>query len=137
MDDKPSLDPKDWPAISDDAMNELKLRPRPYVVLILRVGPNFSMNPAGMKVIREHGRRNLSMRASGLLSIICPVADGGEVTGVGIFNEQDPAVVAKLMSDDPGVKAGLFTFEVHPTRIFPGDCVPLRADDEAKHGGFI
>jgi hypothetical protein len=29
-----------------------------------------------------------------------------------------------LMNDDPGVQAGVFTFEVHPCRGFPGDSLP-------------
>ena len=32
--------------------------------------------------------------------------------------------VKKLMDDDPGVKAGIFTYEVHPCRGFPGDSLP-------------
>jgi hypothetical protein len=29
-----------------------------------------------------------------------------------------------IMNDDPGVIAGVLTFEVHPCRGFPGDCLP-------------
>jgi len=133
---QPSLDPKMWPQITDETMNELKTLPRPYTVVILKIGPNFSMNPETMKIIREHGRRNLSMRAAGLMSIVCPVADGGQVTGVGIFNEGDPSLVSQIMSNDPGVKAGVFTFEAHPTRIFPGDCIPFRPG-EGHRVGFL
>src|SRR6266851_5207815 len=113
----PALDPRSWPEITDEAMTALKSLPRPYTVLILKAGPNLSRDADGMKVITAHGRRNLSMRAAGLLPIICPIPDGGEVTGVGIFNTGDPAVVRAVMADDPGVKAGFFTFEVHATRI--------------------
>jgi hypothetical protein len=28
------------------------------------------------------------------------------------------------MDEDPGVKAGIFTYEVHPTCSFPGDRLP-------------
>jgi hypothetical protein len=28
------------------------------------------------------------------------------------------------MADDPGVQAGIFTFEVHACRGFPGDALP-------------
>jgi hypothetical protein len=31
---------------------------------------------------------------------------------------------AAIMTDDPGVQAGVFTFEVHPCRGFPGDSLP-------------
>jgi hypothetical protein len=28
--------------------------------------------------------------------------------------------VDRIMSNDPGVQAGLFTYDIHPTRTFPG-----------------
>jgi hypothetical protein len=28
------------------------------------------------------------------------------------------------MEDDPGVKAGVFEYEIHPVRSFPGDALP-------------
>lgn len=39
------------------------------------------------KIIWEHGRANFSMRADGILPIVCPVSDGSDLSGVGIFNE--------------------------------------------------
>jgi hypothetical protein len=29
-----------------------------------------------------------------------------------------------VMADDPGVREGVFTFEVHPVMGFPGDALP-------------
>ncbi len=29
-----------------------------------------------------------------------------------------------FMNDDPGVAAGVFTYQVHPCRGFPGDALP-------------
>jgi len=29
-----------------------------------------------------------------------------------------------IMNDDPGVAAGVFTYQVHPCRGFPGDALP-------------
>ena len=57
------------------------------------------------------------------LSIVCPIADDGEWRGVGIFNASVEEVT-RLMDDDPGVQAGVFTYEVHPARGFPGDSLP-------------
>jgi len=28
------------------------------------------------------------------------------------------------MDEDPAVKEGIFTYELHPCRSFPGDCLP-------------
>ena len=52
-----------------------------------------------------------------------PIRDGSGVNGVGIFN----ATVAEtraIMDADPGVQAGIFVYELHPTRGFPGDSLP-------------
>ena len=75
------------------------------------------------KIIWEHGRRNYALRAEGVLSIVCPISDGSDVTGVGIFNA-NVEEVKTIMEEDPGVKAGVFVYEIHACRSFPGDCLP-------------
>jgi len=77
--------------------------------------------PSVEKIIWEHGRRNFSLRAKGLLSIVCPVIDKTGVTVIGIFNG-DMETVIKIMDEEPGVKEGVFIYEVHPCRSFPGEC---------------
>jgi hypothetical protein len=126
-----SEDPMNWPSITDEMMMENQTVTRPYTIVILKAGPNIS-TPGVEKIIWEHGRRNLSMRAAGLLSLIFPVADGGEVCGVGIFNA-DPEAIQRIMARDPAVQAGVFTFDVHPTRSFPGDALPKPLVAEASH----
>jgi hypothetical protein len=115
------------PEITDEMMTEALPTTRSYTIVVLKAGPNFSppgeRSPDVDKVVWEHGRRNFSLRAAGLLSIVCPVADGSGVTGLSIFNA-DPDRVRKIMNGDPGVKAGVFTFDIHPTRSFPGDRLP-------------
>jgi hypothetical protein len=39
---------------------------------------------------------------------------------VGIFNT-DLDKTKSIMDEDPGVKEGVFTYELHPCRSFPGD----------------
>ena len=109
--------------ITDEQMRALLPTTRLYSVVILKAGPNRHTDGADA-IIWEHGRRNFSLRADGLLSIVCPVADGTEVNGVGIFN-LDPDETRKVMDDDPGVRAGVFVYEVHPCRSFPGDALPV------------
>jgi hypothetical protein len=91
--------------------------------MILKAGPNRHMDGVDA-IIWEHGRRNFSLRADGLLSIVCPVIDGSDVCGIGIFN-LDPDETRAVMDDDPGVRAGVFTYEAHPCRSFPGDVLPV------------
>ena len=58
-----------------------------------------------------------------MLSIVCPITDDSGWSGIGIFNAP-PAEVAAIMEADPGVRAGIFTYEVHTGRSFPGDRLP-------------
>src|SRR4051794_1557371 len=71
--------------ISDDYMREMIEKARPYSIVLLKAGPKRSDPEAGA-LVREHARRNFSMRAAGLLPIVCPISDEGEWRGIGIFN---------------------------------------------------
>jgi hypothetical protein len=108
--------------ITDEFMMQLLPTTKTYTAIILKAGPG--INKDNVKQITwEHGRRNFALRADGLLSIVCPVMDGSEVKGIGIFNA-DEAATKKIMDEDPGVVAGVFVYEVHPCRSFPGDSLP-------------
>jgi hypothetical protein len=108
--------------ITDEFMREMISRTKPYCIVILKAGPN-KHEPGADKIIWEHGRRNFALRAEGVLSIVCPVNDGSDVSGVGIFNATVEEV-RRIMDEDPGVQAGVFVYELHPCRSFPGDGLP-------------
>jgi hypothetical protein len=110
------------PEISDDFMKQMRTTTKNYTLLILKHGPKFVL-PGVEKIIWEHVRRNFSLRAEGILSIVCPVNDGTDMAGMGIFNA-DIDTVKEIMDDDPGVKEGIFVYELHPCRSFPGDKLP-------------
>ena len=61
---------------------------------------------------------------SGALPIVCPVMDASDLSGVGIFNTNADELKV-IMDDDPGVKSGIFIYEIHPCRSFPGSSLPL------------
>jgi hypothetical protein len=108
--------------ISDEFMRQMLTTTRKYCVVILKVGPK--RNQDGVeKIIWEHVRRNFELRAEGMLSIVCPIADESDVTGVGIF-DADVEEVIKIMDEDPGVKAGAIVYEIHACSSFPGDSLP-------------
>jgi hypothetical protein len=109
-------------AFTDDEMNALLPATKEYNVVILKRGPSFT-DDAAPAVVWEHGRRNFGLRDDGVLAVVLPVTDGSDVCGVAVFTGTVDQTVA-LMNGDPGVQAGVFTFEVHPCRGFPGDSLP-------------
>ncbi len=109
-------------AISDDYMRQMLGRTREYCLVILKAGPQYAQ-PGADRIIWEHGRRNFLLRAEGQLAIVCPVNDGSEVKGVGLFTG-DPEQTRRIMDGDPGVQAEVFRYEIHPCRSFPGDRLP-------------
>jgi hypothetical protein len=108
--------------ISDEFMQQMMLTTRSYCIVILKAGPNKHQDGVE-KIIWEHGRRNFVLRADGVLSIVCPISDGSDVSGIGIFNASVEEM-QKIMDEDPGVQAGVFIYEIHPCRSFPGDSLP-------------
>lgn len=110
------------PTITDEFMREMLSRSKSYCVIILKAGPNKHQDGAE-KIIWEHGRRNFALREDGVLPIVCPVSDGSNVSGIGIFNATVEEV-QKIMDEDPGVQAGVFVYEIHACRSFPGASLP-------------
>ncbi len=108
--------------ITDEFMMQMISNTKTYSIVILKAGPNKN-SPGVDKLIWEHARRNFALRADGVLSIVCPISDGSDVSGLGIFNASVEEVI-KIMDDDPGVKEGVFVYEIHPGRSFPGDRLP-------------
>ena len=109
-------------AVTDEVMNGALATTRPYTICILRPGPRYQRPGPEREwvtdVIWEHAKRNYALLISGLKRVVCPVADGSDVVGVSIYdaNQDD---VKRIMQEDPGVKAGLLAFEIHPTFSFP------------------
>jgi hypothetical protein len=108
--------------ITDEYMRQMLVATRNYSLVILKAGPNKHMEGAE-EIIWEHGRRNFELRATGVLPIVCPVNDGSDVSGIGILNTSVEEA-RQIMDIDPGVQAGIFVYEVHPCRGFPGSSLP-------------
>jgi len=109
-------------AITDQFMREMMTRTKAYSAVILTKTAKRDAPDAGA-VVWEHGRRNFALRAEGKLAIVCPVTDAGDVAGIGIF-ACSIEETRRIMDEDPGVRAGIFTYEVHAVRSFPGDSLP-------------
>jgi hypothetical protein len=110
------------PEITDQYMQEMLGNSKTYTVALLRKTDKAN-EPDAPKLIWEHGRRNFKLRAEGKLPIVCPAPEDNDWAGIGIF-DATPEEVERIMQDDPGVRASLFTYELHPVRGFPSSSLP-------------
>jgi hypothetical protein len=55
--------------ITDEYMYEMFPKTKEYSIVLLKPGPKADQ-PGVEKIIGEHGRRNFSLRADGLLSVV-------------------------------------------------------------------
>lgn len=108
--------------ISNEYMMQMLSKSKNYTVVILRKTDKIK-EPGAEKFLFEHGKRNFELREDGVLSIVCRVKDDSDVSGIGIFNATIEEV-EKIMDGDPGVQAGIFTYEAHESTSFPGDTLP-------------
>lgn len=107
--------------VTDEQIQAVALTAKPYSVALLQWGPQRTMDGADA-VELEHQRRMVSLRADGVIAILCPVASD-TVCGIAIMTV--PAEQAtEIMAADPCVQAGMMTVEVHPCHGFPGDSLP-------------
>jgi hypothetical protein len=107
---------------TDEEMRRLLPSAKLYSVVILKRGPRFG-DESSAQIIWEHGRRNFGLRDEGVLAVVLPIADGSDVCGIGVFAGTVEETTA-IMADDPGVAAGVLTYQVHACRGFPGDALP-------------
>jgi hypothetical protein len=110
------------PWISDDQMRARLGGSAAYTMVVL-LPTDTLVRPQVDPIIWAHGRRNIALIASGVAPIITPVTASGGPCGFAIFRT-DPDETRTLMDQDPGVCAGIFTYEIHTVRGFPGSTLP-------------
>jgi hypothetical protein len=115
-------DESSLPEVTDEMLRASLGATRPYTIVILKAGPRFSppgpdRDPQVAATIWKHGKRNFALRMAGLLRVVCPVADGTDVSGVGIF-DAEPEEVDRILAADPAVIEEILRYEIHPTRTF-------------------
>ena len=107
--------------VTDEQVRELAATARPYSLAILSWGPERHMDGAEATE-QEHQRRMVSLRANGVIAVLCPVASD-TLSGVAIMNVT-PEEAREIMDGDPCVQAGMMRCEVHLCHGFPGDALP-------------
>ena len=108
------------PTVTDEQIQALAASARPYSLVQLRWADRRQEGADAIEL--EHQRRMVSLRAEGLIAILCPVISE-EVAGVAIMTRPTESAEA-IMAADPCVQAGMMTCEVLPCVGFPGDSLP-------------
>jgi hypothetical protein len=107
--------------VTDEEIQALAASAKPYSLVQLSWSPDRHQQ-GGEAIELEHQRRMVSLRAAGVIAILCPVLSD-DVAGVAIMT-QPPESAQAIMAADPCVQAGMMTCEVLPCLSFPGDSLP-------------
>lgn len=107
--------------VTDQQIQDLVQTAQPYSLVLLRWGPRRDQEGAAATE-REHQRRMVSLRADGVIAILCPILDDA-MAGMAVMTV--PAErAAEIIAGDPCVRAEMMHSEVYPCLSFPGDALP-------------
>ena len=111
-----------------------------FHMALLKKGPNWVETDEPLKnpVLKQHVAYFLSLLASGKAVIGGPMTDGKDLVGIYVLRAPSGDEATTWVDNDPAVKAGLFTTEMHPwwsEDIFRKANLPLR--DERVYLGFL
>jgi uncharacterized protein YndB with AHSA1/START domain len=109
---------RELPVVTDATMQARLAGTSTYSAVLLHATDAY-VRPAVDPIIWEHGRRNMALVEAGILSVVLPVMDDTDLCGIGIF-AASPDDTRAIMDDDPAVRAGIFSYDIHPVRGFPG-----------------
>ncbi|MBB5791149.1 hypothetical protein [Jiangella mangrovi] len=107
--------------VTDEQIQALAATAKPFSLAVLRWGPRRSTDGAEA-IEREHQRRMVSLRADGVIAVLCPVASD-TMAGVAVMTVPVEEAQA-IMAEDPCVRAGMISCEIHQCHGFPGDTIP-------------
>ncbi|MFG2435739.1 hypothetical protein [Streptomyces sp. NPDC048508] len=109
------------PTVTDEQIQALAQTAKPYSLVLLHWGPERTMGGADA-IELEHQRRMVSLRAEGVIAILCPVASD-TLAGIAIMTVPTEEAT-EIMAGDPCARAGMMRYEVHPCHGFSGDALP-------------
>src|SRR6476659_9660348 len=104
---------------------EIQSKGKPYTMVFLIEGSIRNQDESMADEIQfNHLKYLQSLREQGVLPVHGPLLDGGRIVGVAIYDSTDREQVKKWCENDPGYKAGRFTYEIHSFFTFPGSTLP-------------
>ncbi len=96
---------------------------KPYYLVLLKKGPHRDQDSVTAENIQKGHMENISkMAAAGKLNVAGPFLDNGELRGIFIFDCSSEEEVKQLVENDPAVKSGRLTYEIHPWMTQKGTC---------------
>ncbi len=86
-----------------------------YFFVMLKRGPNRSQDSATVQKLQDGHMENIQKMADdGKLAIAGPFGDDGDWRGIFIFKTTSLAEAKNLVEQDPMIKAGRLSYEIHP-----------------------
>ena len=106
--------------VSDDAVKQRISKAKAYTFVMLK--RTLASTPElGKRNQIAHLKYLQKLKEEGKLPLYGPLTDNGEIRGICIFNLSDLDAVKKLIEEDPHIKSGHLTYELHPYFGIPGD----------------
>src|SRR5271168_3349058 len=95
-------------------------------VRLIAPRPTFPMDmtPEEKSLMQQHVVYTHEKFAAGKVLIFGPVMAPTGAFGMAVFEAADEAEVRGILENDPTVKAGLNTFEIHPMRVGAAQASP-------------
>ena len=75
------------------------------------------ITPEEKVLMQEHARYTRERFDAAKILIYGPVMAPGGAFGMAVFEAEDIAEVRQVLENDPSVRGGLNTFEIHPMRL--------------------
>jgi uncharacterized protein len=86
-----------------------------YFFVMLKKGPNRNQDKETAERLQEGHMANINkMSQDGKLAIAGPFGDDGDWRGIFIFKTKTIEEAKTLVEQDPMIKAGRLTYEIHP-----------------------
>lgn len=109
------------PQLSPEEVMQKVSQGKPYILLFLMTGKPLNEEEA---VVNELQMRHLAhlftLEQEGKASVFGPVLNDDRLRGLILFNTANKEEVANWMANDPYIKGGYLTYELHDFFTIPG-----------------
>ena len=94
---------------------------KPYILMLLKKGPLYN-SPDAQKIIQsEHLPYLFKLREEGIVAISIPVRNNTDIAAITVYTITGKDDIKKIADEDPGVKKGLFVYELL-------NCIGMKGD---------